>query len=225
MKPAPNLPSRKKRIFVVDDHAMMREGIRLLIDGEADWEISGEAEDAAAAITAMQKDPPDVAIVDIGLKSGNGLDLLRAMKRRCPGTAALVVSMHEESLYAERAIRAGARGYIMKQEGGGKLLDGLRRVMNGGTSISPRVMAGILDALAGKGSAAGPSLDNLSADELEVFQLIGQGLDSRQIAARVGLPVKTVETTRRSLRQKLSVPTAAELFRCAVRWVEAQQPG
>lgn len=212
--------ARRKRIFVVDDHPVMREGLRDLIRSQASWEVCGEAEDAPDAMAAMQLDPPDVAIVDIALKSGNGLDLIKDLKLRCPDTISLAISMHDESLYAEQAIRAGARGYIMKQEGGGKLIEGIRRVLDGGTSVSPRVMARILEVLNRRGAL--PSLDNLSDQELEVFQLVGAGFNSRQIAAKLRISVKSVEAERARLLGKLNLATTAELFRCAVRWVDAQ---
>jgi DNA-binding NarL/FixJ family response regulator len=215
---------QKKRIFLLDDHPMMREGMRTLIEGEGDLEVCGEAEDAAPALEEIQKLKPDLAIVDISLRSGNGLELIKDLQIRAPEVAALVISMHDESLYAERVLRAGGRGYIMKQEGGKRILEGIRAVLSGQTFVSANVSARILNSISGRASEGSSGVEKLSDREFEVFQLIGKGLGTKEIADELKVSVKTVEVHRVNIKQKLGIATAPVLIRFAVRWVESQPP-
>lgn len=202
---------------------MMRDGLRQLIANEPDLEVVGEADDANEALDEAEKLKPDLAIVDITLRSSNGLDLIKDLQIRSPLTAVLVLSMHDESLYAERVLRAGGRGYIMKQEGGKRIIEGIRQVANGHTFVSPAMSARILDSFSGhRGDKA--AVEKLTDREFEVFQLIGQGLSTKDMADKLHVSVKTIEVHRVNIKEKLKTPTAPDLIRYAVRWVEAQGP-
>jgi DNA-binding NarL/FixJ family response regulator len=224
MKSRPTTKAGRKRIFIVDDHPMMRDGLRALISGESDLEVCGEAEDALPALEQIEKLKPDLAIVDITLRSTSGLELIKDLKNRAPDVPALVISMHDESLYAERVLRAGGRGYVMKQEGGKKLMEAIRQVLNGQTFVSPKISARILDAFSGRHPEGSSPVEMLTDREFEVFQLIGSGLTTKEIAAKLHVSAKTVEVHRVNIKQKLNVGTAPELIRFAVRWVESQKP-
>lgn len=219
MKGKPAKPS-KKRILIVDDHPMMRDGLRQLLATEPDLEVCGEAEDAPAALDLAASLKPDVAIVDITLRSSNGLELIKDLHLRSPETAVLVLSMHEESLYAERVLRAGGRGYIMKQEGGKKIIEGVRRILSGGAYVSENISARIVDSISGRGQNKS-DVATLTDREFEVFQLIGQGLSTAEMAEKLHVSVKTIEVHRVNIKNKLGVPTAPELIRFAVRWLES----
>ena len=221
-----SLPTKtgRKRIFIVDDHPMMRDGLRALISGESDLEVCGEADDALPALEQIEKLKPDLLIVDITLRSTSGLELLKDLHHRAPSLPALVISMHDESLYAERVLRAGGRGYVMKQEGGKKLMEAIRHVLNGQTFVSPKISAKILDAFSGHRPTGSSPVERLTNREFEVFQLIGGGLGTKDIAARLHVSTKTVEVHRVNIKQKLNVGTAQELIHFAVRWAESQKP-
>jgi DNA-binding NarL/FixJ family response regulator len=215
-------PPGKKRILVVDDHPMMRDGLRQLIASEPDLEICGEADDAASGLEQAEILKPDLAIVDITLRSSSGLDLIKDLRIRSPSTAVLVLSMHDESLYAERVLRAGGRGYIMKQEGGKKILEGIRQIAAGRTYVSETVSARILDAFAGAQGESKSPVETLTDREFQVFQLIGQGLSTKEMADKLHVSAKTIEVHRVNIKEKLNLHTAAELLRFAIRWTEAQ---
>ena len=221
-----SLPTKtgRKRIFIVDDHPMMRDGLRALISGESDLEVCGEADDALPALEQIEKLKPDLIIVDITLRSTSGLELLKDLHHRAPSVPALVISMHDESLYAERVLRAGGRGYVMKQEGGKKLMEAIRLVLNGQTFVSPKISAKILDAFSGHRPTGSSPVERLTNREFEVFQLIGGGLGTKDIAARLHVSTKTVEVHRVNIKQKINVGTAPELIHFAVRWAESQKP-
>lgn len=201
---------------------MMRDGLRQLVAHEADLEVCGEAEDAAGALAQAEKLKPDVAVVDITLRSGNGLELIKDLQLRAPKIAVLVLSMHDESLYAERVLRAGGRGYIMKQEGGRRIVEGIRQVASGRTFVSSEVSARILDSFSGHARDDGTSVQSLTDREFEVFQLIGQGFSTKEMAGKLRVSVKTIEVHRVNIKEKLHTPTAPDLIRFAVRWMEAQ---
>jgi DNA-binding NarL/FixJ family response regulator len=223
-KPAP--AKAKRRLLIVDDHPMMRQGLAQLINHEPDLMVCREAENAHQALDAIQASAPDLVLADITLPDKSGLELIKDMQTLHPGVAVLVISMHDESLYAERVLRAGGRGYIMKQEGGMKLLEAIRQVLGGQIYVSEKMSARILEIFSGRRSEASRSpVENLTDREFEILQLIGQGKGTRQIAEQLHLSVKTVEVHRVNIKTKLKVNSASELIRFAVRWVETQNTG
>ena len=221
-----NRPPRppSKRLLVVDDHPMMRQGLAQLIGNEEDLEVCGEAENGAQAITAITLARPDLVLADISLPDKNGLELIKDVQALHPGLPMLVISMHDESLYAERVLRAGGRGYIMKQEGGKKLMEAIRRVLSGQIYVSERMSSRILEVFSGrpKEKPANP-VGSLSDREFEVFQWLGQGKGTREIAEQMHLSVKTVEVHRANIKRKLALKSAPELVRCAVQWAESER--
>jgi DNA-binding NarL/FixJ family response regulator len=214
-----------KRLLIVDDHPMMRTGLAQLIDNEGDLKVCAEADNAGQAINAVSKQKFDLALVDISLPDKNGLELIKDLRALNPDLPILVVSMHDELIYAERVLRAGARGYIMKQEGGEKFLHAIRQVLAGHVYVSEKMSARILENLSGSQvGTAGSPVRKLSDREFEVFQLIGQGVSTGDIALRLRLSVKTVEVHRANIKQKLNLSTATELVHYAVRWLDSQGP-
>jgi DNA-binding NarL/FixJ family response regulator len=215
-----------KRLLIVDDHPMMRHGLAQLIDNEGDLKVCAEADNAGQAINAVAKQGFDLALVDISLPDKNGLELIKDIRTLSPSLPILVVSMHDEMIYAERVLRAGARGYIMKQEGGQKFLEAIRQVLAGQVYVSAKMSARILENLSGNraGATSESPVRRLSDREFEVFQLIGQGVGTAKIAMQLHLSVKTVEVHRANIKQKLSLSTATELVRYAVRWLDSQGP-
>jgi DNA-binding NarL/FixJ family response regulator len=213
----------KKRLLIVDDHPMMRQGLVQLINLEPDLEVCGEAENAEQAVQAVDLTKPDLVLADISLPGKNGLELIKDFQAIRPGLPVLVISMHDESLYAERVLRAGGRGYIMKQEGGKKLMHAIRQVLAGQIYISEKMSSEILEMLSGRREGAeGSPMEKLSDREFEVFQLVGQGKSTRDIAKQLHLSVKTVEVHRVNIKKKLKQKSSAELIRFAVRWIESQ---
>jgi len=201
----------------------MRQGLAQLIGAEVDLAVCGEAEDAGAALDAIGKLKPDLVLADISLPGKNGLELIKDFQTLLPGLPVLVISMHDESLYAERVLRAGGRGYIMKQEGGKKLMQAIRQVLDGKIYVSEKISSEILEMLSGRRSGAeGSPLEKLTDREFEVFQLIGQGKGTREIAERLHLSVKTIDVHRANIKGKLKLASASELIRYAVRWAESQ---
>jgi DNA-binding NarL/FixJ family response regulator len=211
-------------ILIVDDHPMMRDGLRQLIGNEPDLKVCGEADDAPGALAQAEELKPDLAIVDITLRSTNGLELIKDLQIRSPETKVLVLSMHDESLYAERVLRAGGRGYIMKQEGGKRIIEGIRQVANGRTFVSDAISAKILDSFSRHGENKS-AVEQLTDREFEIFQLIGRGLGTKEMAEKLHVSVKTIEVHRVNIKEKLKTATAPDLIRFAVRWVEAQGGG
>jgi DNA-binding NarL/FixJ family response regulator len=215
----------KKRILIVDDHPMMRQGLAQLIDNESDLNVCGEADTAGQALTAVGTQKPDLVIADISLPDRNGLELIKDLQAMHSSLPVLVVSMHDESLYAERVLRAGGRGYIMKQEGGKKLMEAIRQVLSGQIYVSEKMSAKILEIFSGRRpQAANSPLEQLSDREFEVFQLIGQGKATREIADHLHLSVKTVEVHRANIRKKLKLASGTDVVHQAIRWVESQKP-
>ncbi len=213
----------KKRILIIDDHPMMRQGLAQLIGAEADLTVCGESENAGQALDAIRAVEPDLVLADISLPDKSGLELIKDFQSVRPGLPVLVISMHDESLYAERVLRAGGRGYIMKQEGGKKLMEAIRQVLDGQIYVSEKMSARILEIFSGRREDAECSpVGNLTDREFEVFQLIGQGKSTKEIATGLHLSAKTVEVHRINIKQKLNLKSAPELIRYAVRWIETE---
>ncbi len=212
-----------KKILLVDDHPLMRKGLALTLNSEADLDVVAQAESAEEALDAFEKTMPDLVVVDISLPGMSGLELVKHLLALKPDVAVLVVSRHDEALYAERAIRAGARGYVMKLEAGEVIVKAVRRVLNGGVYVSEEINERLLVGMAtGRSSMTESPLEVLSDRELEVFELTGRGLGTRDIAERLHLSVKTVESYRARIKNKLNLNTATELMQHAVQWVESE---
>jgi len=219
--PGESSRSERRKVLIVDDHPIVRQGLRLMIDAEPDLEVCGEAQSEREARTAIRELSPDVVIVDISLAQGDGLDLVRDVHAHHPHLPMLVLSMHDELIYAERLLAAGASGYIMKQAAADQLLVALRRVLAGGTYLSDSLAQSLGRLRAGSpaaGSAGVDPLERLSNRELQVLNLIGRGQSSREAAEALGLSVKTVETHRQSLKRKLNLATNAQLLQYAINW-------
>lgn len=209
----------KNRVFVVDDHPIVRQGLTLLINRESDLAVCGEAEDAQAAMQLITSLRPDIVVVDISLNGPDGLDLLKDLRTRYPELPVLILSMHDESIYAERALRAGAQGYIMKQEATEKVLVALRRILSHEIYVSERIANRMLQRYIGNPNAARASaVAYLTDRELEVFRLIGEGHSTRQIAEGLHISVKTVESYQAHIKEKLSLRSARELVQHAIQW-------
>jgi DNA-binding NarL/FixJ family response regulator len=214
----------KKRILIVDDHPMMREGLAQLIDHEPDLVTESQAESAAQALRTIEITAPDLLLLDISLPDKNGLELIKDVQTLHPALPILVVSMHDESLYAERVLRAGGRGYIMKQEGGKKLMLAVRQVLEGRIYVSEKISAKILENFSGHRAESQSPVERLSDREFEVFQLLGQGQGTREMAKHLHISVKTVEVHRANIKKKLELANGGELVRYAIRWNESQRP-
>ena len=212
--------SRKRNVLIVDDHPLLRDGLAKVINQQPDLAVCGEAADARAGLAAAAKLRPDVVIADLTMDEGNGLDLIKDLHLRQPGLPVLVLSMHHENLYAERAVRAGARGYVMKREPVAAVLAALRKVLAGQMALSDAIVRRLLDAPARvrKTAAASPA-EVLSDRELEVFRLLGQGFGTRQIAEKLRLATSTVESYRAGIKQKLGLARATELVARAAQFV------
>jgi DNA-binding NarL/FixJ family response regulator len=209
----------KKRILVVDDHPIVRQGLALLINRETDLVVCGEAEEATGAMHVLASARPDVLIVDISLNGPDGLDLLKNIRTTHPSLPVLILSMHDELIYAERALRAGANGYIMKQEATEKVLVAVRRILSGEIYVSDRIANKMLKHyITGAGTLRNSSIADLSDRELEVFRLIGEGHGTRQIAKELHLSIKTVESYQAHIKEKLSLRSARELMQHAIQW-------
>jgi DNA-binding NarL/FixJ family response regulator len=216
--------SLKRRILIVDDHPMMREGLAQLIEHEPDLITAAQAESAAQALEVIESSVPDLLLLDISLPDKSGLELIKDVHTLHPALPILVVSMHDESMYAERVLRAGGRGYIMKQEGGKKLMEAIRQVLSGRIYVSEKISAKILENVSGNRTNSHSPVEKLSDREFEVFQLLGQGQGTRQIAKHLNLSIKTVEVHRANIRKKLELASGGELVRYAIRWNEAEKP-
>jgi len=211
-----------KKILIVDDHPLMRKGLAMTLDAEVDLNVCGQVASAEEALSVMEKLQPDLALIDVSLPGMSGLELIKHLKAVSPQLLILVVSRHDESLYAERAIRAGARGYLMKLEASDVIVKAVRHILNGGVYVSEEIKERLLlGMMAGKDVSQSP-LEVLSDRELEVFELTGRGLGTRDIAERLHLSVKTVESYRARIKNKLALSTAPELIQHAVQWVESE---
>ena len=208
----------------MDDHPVVRQGLKLLINQEPELTVCGEAENQQKAFAAIQEQHPDIAIIDLSLAHSSGIDLIKNIKLRYPDLPILVLSMHDESLYAERALRAGARGYIMKQEAPEKVITAIREVLQGKLYVSDAMGAKLLKQFIDRRSAAAASSVELLSDrELEVFQLIGKGLGTRQISEKLNISIKTVEAYRANIKEKLKLKSSSELVQHAIHWVLSEE--
>jgi DNA-binding NarL/FixJ family response regulator len=223
MKKEVGFSRQKHKIIIVDDHPIVRKGLSQLINQEPDLVVSGEVPDAQSALELLKKLKPDLAIVDISLQGIDGIELIKNIRTRYGDLPVLVVSMHDELLFAERALRAGARGYIMKQEAIEKMMEAIRRVIKGDLYVSEKVSAGIVKKfIDGKSESASSPEELLSDRELEVFRLVGQGFGTRQIAEQLHVSIKTVEAYRANIKEKLNLNSATELVKHAVHWAESR---
>ena len=218
MRSSRNVRGESLTILIIDDHPIVREGIRRLIEKEPSLEVCGEAEDAREALALIEQKRPDLILLDLSLKRSSGFDLILEVKKRREDVRILVLSIYNEEVYAERVLRAGASGYVMKQEAPKKIISAIWAVLGGSIYVSEKVSAKILQSMAGKSSSS-PSVDSLSDRELQVFQMIGEGLTHQQIADRLMLSVKTIESHVEHIKDKMRVGSGRELLQRAIEWV------
>jgi DNA-binding NarL/FixJ family response regulator len=220
--PSPSASSRR-RVFIVDDHTMIREGLRGLIERDAGLEVCGDAADFAAALQGLREQPADVVLVDISLAGASGLDLIKAIKVEFPLLPVLVVSMHDESLYAERALRAGAMGYIMKHEPAKTMKAAVHKVLSGEMYLSEKMSSTVISRfMRGESERPASPLETLSDRELEVFRLLGRGQGVRQISEELGVTIPTINSFRNRIKEKLNLRTSTEVMLHAVEWIRDQ---
>ncbi|HUU58181.1 MAG TPA: response regulator transcription factor [Phycisphaerae bacterium] len=215
--------SGKKKVLIVDDHPLICRGITDLAEQEPDLVVCGEVGDVPGALKAIEKLKPDIVVVDISLKDSNGIELIKDIKVRWPALPVLVFSMHNEVFFTERVLRAGARGYISKREPPMKVIEGIRELLKGGVCVSEEMTSQMIERFVGsKGNARESGVDGLTDREYEVFEWIGKGLPTRDIAEKLHLSVKTVEAHRDHIKRKLKLDSAAELVRYAIQWVQLE---
>lgn len=216
-------PHGRIKIFIIDDHPLMRRGVRTLIEQDKRFEVCGEADNAPRALELVGKLQPDLAIVDISLKSTNGIELTKGLRSQLPSMQILVVSVHDENVFAERALRAGAMGYLMKDETTEKVIAAIEQILRGEVHLSEQVKGRMLHRLVhDRAPALVSPVDKLSDREMEVFQLIGNGYGTREIAGLLKLSVKTIDSYREHLKEKLSLGSGSDLVRHAIQWVKGQ---
>jgi len=217
-----DLPA-KSRIFIVDDHAMFREVLRQLIDHEPDFNVCGEAADAAEALRGIRESKPDLVIADISLAGASGIDLIKSIKSEYGELPVLIVSMHDESLYAERALRAGAMGYVMKQEPAKSVKAAIRKVLGGDMHLSEKMVSAVIARfMRGTTNQTASPMETLSERELEVFRMVGQGKPVRQIAEEMKVAVPTINSFRNRIKEKLHLKTSTEVMLHAIQWVRGE---
>ena len=213
------------KVLLVDDHPVVRQGLAELIEQEPDLTVSGQAESPAQAFELIAAAKPVIAIVDVSLRDASGLELIKEMKIRCADIPILALSMHDETLYAERVLRAGAKGYIMKEEATETVMLAIRKVLNGQIYLSERMAGRLLSRFAdGVPETAGSPIQSLSDRELEVFELIGRGLSTRQIGEKLHVSIKTIESHREHIKEKLKLDSSRELMRYAMQWLQFEKP-
>jgi DNA-binding NarL/FixJ family response regulator len=213
----------KIKVLLVDDHPLVRDGLVNLINQQPGLEVCGEAGSEAEALTAAARLQPDVAVVDITLETGSGIELLKNLKAAHPEVKTLVLSMHDESLYAERALHAGARGYIMKREAAKRIIAGIQAVHAGQMFVSEKISAAMAEKFVSGKSASTTPVEQLSDRELQVFELVGRGQTTRQISESLHVGFKTVQAYQARIKEKLNLANASELMREAIRWNESRQ--
>jgi DNA-binding NarL/FixJ family response regulator len=214
----------KARILIVDDHPMMREGLAQLIANQPDMEVCGESGDARDALEKVRALQPNIVLSDITMPGRNGLELIKDIQAFDSKIFVLVISMHDESFYAERVLRAGGRGYVMKQEGGKKIMEAIRQIATGQIFVSEKMSAKILELFSGRRAEEAKSpVESLTDREFEIFQLIGHGKETKELADELHLSPKTIEVHRANIKSKLKLKSMGELIRYAVRWVESEK--
>jgi DNA-binding NarL/FixJ family response regulator len=224
MKEEEDIP-QKMRVFLVDDHPIVRQGLTRLVNQEQDLTVCGEAEDAGSALERLRSARPDILILDISLKDSDGIELLKDLRKMHCDLPILILSMHDETFYAERSLRAGAKGYIMKQEATDLVLTAIRQILNGEVYVSERIAQKMISQYATGTEPSKPSsIESLSNRELEIFRLVGQGLRVREIAEKLQLSVKTVETYCVQIKDKLGLKTGREMVRYAIEWSRRYLP-
>lgn len=208
------------RVFVVDDHPIVRQGIRMILEEEGTMEVCGESGNANDAIRLISNEHPDIVLVDISLEgTASGIDLVGSLKKRFPSIPCLIISMHDDSLYAERAIMAGARGYVMKNEMEDVIVSAINTILNGELYLKQNTSLKIVSKLLhGSGEEQKSSIDSLTDREFDIFRLLGQGFGTRKIANKLNISVNTVETHRRNIKKKLDLHDSDELVMYAIRW-------
>jgi len=217
-------PTKPTRVLLVDDHPVVREGLAESINRESDLTVCAQAEDHQGALRAIETAHPELVVVDLMLGQSSGMELIKDIHARWPRLFILVVSMHDETLYAERVLRAGAQGYITKQQATHDILFAIRRVIGGGIYLNERTASAVLARLAAKPQLASQSIPDLLADrELEVFELTGRGLSTREIAGQLRIDAKTVDTYRARIREKLNLKSSSELLQLAIRWNQSRR--
>lgn len=214
--------SLKTQVMLVDDHAMLRHGMAMLINSQPDMEVIAEADDGSEAISILESDlHPDIVLVDLSLRTLSGLELIKSIHLLIPSLPVLVVSMHDETIYAERALRSGARGYVMKQEPGDTLIKSIRQVLSGNYSLSPAMHHKLMDRFVTGNADSELLINSLTPSEFEVLHLIGSGHSSREIADLLNRSIKTIEVHRANIRGKLNLKDGADLIRYATHWITA----
>lgn len=216
--------SGRIRVFIVDDHPLVREWLGNLLRLQPDFEVCGEADEPAAALAAIKTLAPHIAVVDLSLKRGSGLELIKDLQVHMPETRSVVLSMHEEIGDVERAFRAGAAGYVMKRESTNQIVGAIRQIHAGGVYADPKVLAQLAGRMVGRKVDAPPGMDVLSDREMDVFRRLGQGQTTRRISTDLGVSIKTVQTYCARIKEKLGMADATELVRTAVRWHDAKEP-
>jgi DNA-binding NarL/FixJ family response regulator len=224
--PAKTQHDKKVKVLVVDDHPIVRQGLAQVINQEDDLVLDGEAGDAMEAMECFKKSKPDLAIIDISLKGASGIELTKSLLALSPKLPILIISMYDESLYVERVLRAGARGYLMKQEATEKVVSAIRKILSGEIYVSEKMGDALLHKFViGKNPSGNSSVENLSDRELEILQLVGQGHGTRQIAEELHVSVKTVESHYAKIKEKLNLKNANELIQYAVKWYHSESEG
>ena len=218
-KPA---PPPKTRVFLVDDHPVVRAGIRAVVNEQADMEVCGEADSASEALRLIAEHEPDVAVVDLSLKASSGLELIKDVRLRHPRLVVLVLSMRDEAFYAERVLRAGARGYVVKEEGCQVIVEAIHKVLKGQIYLSDHIASKMIGVYVGREKSTAPPIEQLTDRELQVFELIGKGIPTREIAVKLHLSIKTIDAHRENIKRKMGIESATELLKQAIEWLRQQ---
>ncbi len=224
-EPKPVEKRKISKVVIIDDHPIVAKGLSLLLDKQPDLTICGDVDNARGALQLIKEKTPDLAIIDISLKGMSGLELTSDIRNRYPDVRILVLSMHDEFLYAERALEAGAAGYVMKKERSGTILEPIRQILKGAVYVSENIKDQMLKNIVyGKGGHRSPSVRDLSNRELEVFQMVGQGFSTGEIAERLHLSKKTIHTYRFQIKNKLGLKSAKDLNKYAIKWRHVDRP-